>query len=208
MQMHVGSTGLPEYMFSTRGQWCMKIGTGEKPVEVRKRAPKAPFRGYIYCTKSLVDGFYVGNSIHGIGLLTPGQEDMWPENAVMWNGKVIGEFICDKVIDYWPGYTGNEGDSCLTYEQECDYLGDNGHGYGIHISELKIYDEPLTLDNFRKPCIMPEMPYCPMCPVGGEYISEDEAEAYRIDGCCYTEWVCRNWLKKAPQSWCRVERIH
>lgn len=33
-------------------------------------------------------------------------------------------------------------------------------------------------------------PYCPKCPHGSEYISETEAEFFRIDEECSTEWVC------------------
>ena len=51
------------------------------------------------------------------------------------------------------------------------------------------------------------MPYCPLCEFGYEYISETEAEFYRVDGGCNTEWCCLNWIKKAPQSWCYVQEM-
>lgn len=49
----------------------------------------------------------------------------------MWNGKVIGEFVCDEVYHY---------------------ICDNKRIYGWHISELKIYDDPKELYSFVKPC--------------------------------------------------------
>ena len=71
-------------MISIRPEWCEKIASGEKTVEVRKTRPKIepPFRCYIYCT--------VGDGATG---------DILPNSGVTC-GKVIGEFVCDK-IDYW-----------------------------------------------------------------------------------------------------------
>lgn len=39
-------------MISIRPEWCKKIMSGEKTVEVRKTKPnlKTPFKCYIYCT--------------------------------------------------------------------------------------------------------------------------------------------------------------
>ena len=39
-------------LISIRSQWCEKIASGKKTIEVRKSAPKeVPFKAYIYCTK-------------------------------------------------------------------------------------------------------------------------------------------------------------
>ena len=39
-------------LISIRPQWCEKIASGEKTIEVRKTRPKlkTPFKCYIYCT--------------------------------------------------------------------------------------------------------------------------------------------------------------
>ena len=206
--MNVISKAIPEFMFAMKGNWCQLTAEGKKTVEVRKRAPKeTPFVGYIYGTKALDNAFLHGKNDAGYGLLTPGNEDAWGKDTQVWNGKVIGEFFCREVFDMWPGYAGNRGDDCLTFDQQESYLGDNGHGYGIVMSDVRIYDKPLDLDNFRRPCLMPEMPYCPCCPKGYVYISEDEACFPDDIGGQTTEWRCLNYLKAAPQSWCRVERI-
>ena len=97
--------------------------------------------------------------------------------------------------------------SALTAKDIKEYANGKEWVYGWHISDLKIYNKPKTLDDFRKPCISPEMPYCPLCEFGYEYISETEAEFYRVDGECNTEWCCLNWIKKAPQSWCYVQEV-
>ena len=39
-------------LISIRPQWCEKIASGEKTIEVRKTAPKkVPFKCYIYMTQ-------------------------------------------------------------------------------------------------------------------------------------------------------------
>lgn len=51
----------------------------------------------------------------------------------------------------------------------------------------------------EKYCIWPECPYCPTCPFGYEYISDEEAEFYRVDGECNTEWICNITKEKYEQ---------
>ena len=190
-------------LFSIKPKYCELIASGKKTVEVRKTSPKieTPFKCYIYCTNPNTKNPHEILEIHSSD-----------EKIRKANGKVIGEFVCDYISmnikgynqDGVPAYWTLLNGSCLT----ADELDDYGRGkplYGLHISNLKIYDNPKTLDDFRKPCISPEMPYCPLCKVGYEYISETEAEFYRVDGECRTEWRCLNWIKKPPQSWCYVE---
>ena len=86
-----------------------------------------------------------------------------------------------------------------------NYLGGYGKFYNWFIDNLKIYDEPRNIKEFKKPCICPKMPYCPGCEVGYESISESEQEYYRAFGECETEWVCLNFMKKPPQSWCYIQ---
>lgn len=201
-------------MISIQPKWCALIANGAKTVEVRKTRPKieTPFKCYIYQTKS---------GKVGTGLFTAKGEIM---GRSVKNGSVIGEFVCDKIhdINYIleknTGYSGFEtdypyGSDCLSVGELEKYLVErlwlpNGRtlvGYGWHISDLKIYDKPKKLSEFRKPCIMPESPYCPRCEVGYESISEEEAEFYRVDGYCKTEWQCLNFVKRPFQSWGYVE---
>lgn len=109
-------------ILSIREKWVDKIAKGEKTIEVRKTIPKSYDKPF-RCY------------IYSSGRVK----------------KVVGEFICDELIDYWPGYAGQEGNSCLTFAQELEYLGDNGHGYGLHISDLIMYDEPMELKEFYNP---------------------------------------------------------
>ena len=158
-------------MISIRPKWCEKIARGEKTVEVRKTRPKleTPFKCYIYCTKAkerligiLRDGDEnYGETYHGKTVFIKTGEgsicDMWGKRQ-----KVIGEFTCDRIYELVtrsPGgsyYAKGENQpmtnavaqqSCLTLRDMHEYL-KAAKGYGWHISDLKIYDEPKELDDF------------------------------------------------------------
>ena len=190
-------------MLSIKPKYCELIASGKKTFELRKNKPKLqlPFKCYVYCTKNHNEKDLL--EIHTDGKIKKA------------NGKVIGEFICDKIVPVSVYYSDPDAPIankefpffCLTDKEIIDYLGNGVQGWGWQISDLKIYDKPKTLEDFRKPCISPEMPYCPLCKVGYEYISETEAEFYRVDGECYTEWRCLNFIRKPPQSWCYVQEV-
>ena len=122
-------------MLSVRPKWCEKIACGEKTIEVRKTRPKleTPFKCYIYCTQ--------GNDARRL-------RGSW--------GKVIGEFTCDRIFPINVFDNGSIQSwlfehmerSCLTYEELADYIGNGKTGYGWHISDLRIYDEPRELSGF------------------------------------------------------------
>lgn len=74
-------------------------------------------------------------------------------------GKVIGEFICDRIKMDIIGYKNGEPaywdlleGSCLTKEQLYEYGGWKTL-YGWHISDLKIYDQPKELSEFMRPYV-------------------------------------------------------
>ena len=213
-------------MLSIKPEYCELIASGEKIFELRKNKPKLqpPFKCYIYCTKESYKGKYLHTSNqHGKLLFWHNPNDttitVQPEEydytAYACGGKVVGEFVCDKIVPVSVYYSDTNSPIankefpffCLTDKEIMDYLGNGVQGWGWQISDLKIYDKPKTLEDFRKPCISPEMPYCPLCKVGYEYISETESEFYRVDGECYTEWRCLNFIKKPPQSWCYVQEV-
>lgn len=218
-------------MLSIKPKYCELIASGKKTIEVRKTKPKleTPFKCYIYCTKESYKGKYLHTSNqHGKLLFWHNPNDttitVQPEEydytAYACGGKVIGEFVCKHITDiqvlnkglFTGGYPNGNctlvvQNSALTPKDIKEYANGKEWVYGWQISDLKIYDKPKTLEDFRKPCISPEMPYCPLCKVGYEYISETEAEFYRVDGECYTEWRCLNLIRKPPQSWCYVQEV-
>ena len=136
-------------LLSIRPEWCDLIIQHKKTVELRKTRPnlQTPFKVYIRCTKARK--FWA--RVHGNG---------WQQ----LDERVIGEFICDDIRRIGPEYCVVKEDiesaisgSCLTVPQVKNYAGwksgmsyaDLKDLYGWHISDLKIYDEPIKLKNFR-----------------------------------------------------------
>ena len=125
-------------LISTHPKWCNRIANGYQTIVIKKTRPKikTPFKCYIYCTEPNTKNPWKLLEIHSSdGKIHKG------------NGKVIGEFICDEIYNLWAGYTGDVGDDCMTYDEFEQYL-DGKMGYGWHISDLKIYDEPKELSEF------------------------------------------------------------
>lgn len=165
-------------LISIRPEWCEKIASGEKTVEVRKTRPKLepPFKVYVYQTKH--------------------REHNGPTYS---DGKVIGEFVCDditKILNFITHF-GVEGRSecelntiarcsCLDYMDMLGYLGIDKDGYAWHISDLNIYESPRSIGEFCKPCDPDPQCDCRYCITHGRSPSK---------------------VVHAPQSWCYVEEV-
>ncbi len=169
-------------LISIQPKWCELIANGKKTIEVRKTRPKleTPFKCYIYCTYCNEKGNY----------------------CVGKRGKVIGDFVCDKVYSIKNrGFcfsVATEGESitdeiarqsCLDYDDMVGYLGEKD-GYGWHISELKIYDKPKGLREFCIPC---------------KVSCEDCKKPLFYD--CWKEKGKIKVVTSPPQSWCYVEEL-
>lgn len=198
---------------SIKPKWCELIAEGKKTIEVRKTRPKCdtPFKVYIYATKAK-DWLLCREEYCGIGLLHSTNKNYAKDNDIeILSGKVIGEFVCDKVetytadnflgsldfngniitapkkgdYHYWIPYNGR---TCLS-EADVKKYGAGKTLYGWRISDLKIYDEPKALSDFKTLC-----PYTFGC---------DECSYYD-----YTKSTCRGrQMKRPPQSWCYVEEL-
>ena len=141
-------------LIAIRPQWAEKIAKGIKTIEVRKTAPQeVPFKAYIYESRN-----------GGHRCKHCNEKDSCysyaPKNVGCYNGsgKVICEFICDKVMVLTPlGLRGFEihpqilNAVCLTKE-DLDTYGGLKTIYGWHISDLKIYDKPKELREFKTSC--------------------------------------------------------
>lgn len=144
-------------MLSIRPKWCGKIASGEKTIEVRKTRPKldTPFKVYIYCTRGRPDlNIPISPERLMQDYLDTGS--MKSLNCPLGNGKVIGEFTCDRIYELAPlnhAPDDVEQQACLTREEIVRYL--KGVGYGWHISDLRVYDEARELSEFQRatnPC--------------------------------------------------------
>lgn len=206
-------------LISIKPKWVEKIASGEKTIEVRKTRPKleAPFKCYIYCT---LDGGMKGDRLMPSGITC---------------GKVIGEFVCNHILhSNKNAFIGEKPltqfvlkQSCLTMEELNDYRS-NKNIYAWEIRNLKIYEKPKELSEFKSFCRNAyfqdgdcfckdgygscavrdkekEYPYNEECiyfdcpSVGGESC---EYEDYAYCNCNGLKPVIR-----PPQSWCYVEDI-
>ena len=146
-------------MKSVSPRICEKVANGDCTILVLKTAPKqVPFKCYIYCT-------YPKKPAYTLWL------NRRTKNKFLADGKVIGEFVCDKVFLLHP-YTYDRGSAdlerrkfiqtfegssrgneilaatCLTQDEMFDYIGAGNYGYGWYISDLKIYGKPKELSEF------------------------------------------------------------
>ena len=171
-------------LISIQPKWCELIANGKKTVEVRKTKPKleTPFKVYIYCTQKGDNVFIVGDKAH------------------KFNGKVIGEFVCDEIKEIRADnlvaiYFNNPCENtCLNDLEMREYA--NGKNLFLwHISNLVIYDEPRELSEFYNEC---EKPECEDCP----YLHFENTPNSYEGWCEYDEKIP---IKRPPQSWCYVE---
>lgn len=208
-------------MKSVTPQICEKVANGDCTILVSKTIPKCevPSKYYIYVTKAK-------KWFHS-GIILTSNELLWLSNGKikmcdgfeLWadgedyqcvNGKVIGEFVCDKTIK-WQYDKGHQyyveyPDDCTSYFpylkchseatglkcSEIEKLGKGKPLYGLHISNLKIYDKPKELREFFKPCPTKEKGDCFDC----DCLADNDYGG-----------ICTNNLTRPPQSWCYVEEL-
>lgn len=220
-------------LISIRPKWCEKIASGEKTIEVRKSAPKeTPFKAYIYATKP--------KKFYKCGAVSTSDELLWLANSKVemgdgfkfWadgdeyqclNGRIIGEFICDKVDEYnfhnglvafnsmglpsgfYGSYLIFEDDyesMCLSYDEVKSY-GKGKTLYGWHISDLKIYDKPKELSEFKTPPCEKSEKACGNCKW---LVKINTSVDYECE--CYVCSVANGRpITRPPQSWQYVGEV-
>ena len=206
-------------MISIQPKWCELIASGKKTVEVRTTRPKidTPFKCYIYQTKK--PWIYK--------LL---------EKLSLYQGKVIGEFVCDLIANYeaelWDDETYEriqefyEPDDFAEYgEYEYKTIADNGDDFWRE--NMLCESSCLTIEELRKyvgtgiatfygwhisDLVIYDKP---------KELSEFYTRCYSgCENCKYESWdydlgggkdiICivsnKKPLKRPPQSWCYVER--
>lgn len=176
-------------LISINPEWCDLILRGDKTAEVRKTKPKleTPFKVYIYCTKAPK---WLKIASHE-----------WEQRS----GKVVGEFICDKIWELAPlnkAPDDFEEMACLDRDEIVHYL-NKIHGFGWHISAVKVYDNPRSLTDFIPNCRFGEDGECEYHRVYCQYQNYDYNPDGTINIAC-----CDKRVQKAPQSWCYIEGLH
>ena len=190
-------------LISIQPKWCELIASGKKTVEARKTRPKTetPFKCYMYCTSSNVHECLLQNESGAKLIHTINYKTAIPVGGYVGNGKVIGEFICDEilnaiVIDCNDFYT----KSCMSLEEWLKYTDNHkGEMWCWHISDLVMYDKPKELSEFYTECQM----NCEHCEMWG--YTRVNADEFDMD--CKSDWLNHKPLTRPPQSWCYVEKI-
>ena len=189
-------------LISIQPKWCELIANGGKTIEVRKTKPKidTPFKCYIYETKApKLKYVWTKKDYEGY----PWFEGMDENEKVFCKlpqgrGKVIGEFVCDSITEFYPTMELKQLNSL--HFQMCDkscvnmadlYNYANGKMlYGWHISDLVIYDKPKELSEFFIDC--GHNPKCDGCEMRYYTYCRSIIDGHRP-------------LTRPPQSWCYVE---
>ena len=162
-------------MLSIKPKYCELIANGKKTIEVRKTRPKIEtlFKCYVYCTKEYYrkgNGYFQGK----------------------YCGKVIGEFVCDEIINlfalskFW--YSDKIlSAGCLSPDEIRKYAVGADKLYGWHISNLVIYNKPKNLSEF----------------ITIRALDYDDWHYGLYDGSVTCEDYLKQFkLKRPPQSWC------
>lgn len=202
-------------MISIRPEWVEKILSGEKTLEIRKHGPnlETPFKCYIYCTKAPKGWFRFSSPPVRLDTKVVAEftcDKITQYEAELWDDKThesICEFYKPDDFDEYgelehrliaqsndPNWGNNpiSKASCVGVRKLRKYLGTGFHEFtGWHISGLKIYDQPKSLSEFRKPC-------------HNEFYCETCAMYYENTGHCGNAALM---ITKPPQSWCYVEEV-
>lgn len=211
-------------LISIQPKWVEKIANGEKTIEVRKTTPDVPFKAYIYCTNGemLFDvrrEIYLPPKVR----IKPFRLFFGKSNGALYpsipivNRKVIGEFVCDRVYKWecknrleilesfpiWRAsymlFVDDLEKTCLTYDDLWDY-GNGKPLYGLHISDLKIYDKPKELSEFKTPPCEKSEKACGNCKW---LVKRNTPDVYECE--CYVE--DGRPITRAPSNWCYVEEL-
>ena len=208
-------------LISIRPKWCQKIASGEKTIEVRKTKPKleTPFKCYIYCTQDKHLAFMQNQT--GTNLIACMDVDAAiPVGGAIGNGKVIGEFTCDKIETViWATYGKYAG---------LPFVAISGDEQGIKFTqykEIKEYEKQTCLSENE---IVSYLSRSKPRGRGGYLLHISDLRIYdtpkelsefqsvcRVDFGChaclhydYAKMDCgEKAISRPPQSWCYVDDV-
>ena len=183
-------------MIALSPEECKSLTKNELTVKLLKRYPKLqfPFKCYVYMKMNGVPEYIYDKELkkHNIYLLHPN----------LANGRVIGEFTCDKMYTFeycedsasYDMRVVNETGSfttlltAMTQDSICKY-GKGSTLFGLHVSNFILYKKMLFPTNFTKPCTG--------CKKKG------------TNKCTEEDSYCRAVvLQKGPTSWCYVGELN
>ena len=176
------------------------IGERKKTIEVRKSALKDLPQDIV---------FYMSKDEKSFAKIPKEFQEKYRKHF----GKIGMRFVCDKVDEYnfhegltefnsmglpsriygsYLIFVDEYKSMCLSYDEVKDY-GKGKMLYGWHISDLKIYDKPRELSEFRKSGFMTE--------------EEWLFNLYPNTHCHYDAWAKKFEITRPPQSYMFVEEV-
>lgn len=217
-------------LISIKPKWCEKIASGEKTIEVRKSAPhEVPFKAYIYCTKQKTNGEILLTYERKIEGRNRGFRD---KGDIPLAGKVIGEFICDKIEDFYCASVPYQKENNLGYGRFVDngvYKVDGWHEGIVFERNDRFIDSMLNNNVLKEMCLFAQELF-DYIGIGkhlyGWHISDlkiydkpKKLSKFKIScnrkNLCYScnrftgnPWdICNNTITRPPQSYMFVEEI-
>jgi len=226
---------MKEVLISIQPKWCELIASGKKTIEVRKTRPKidTPFKVYIYCTQ--------GKDVLAISRYDDKSAFLWDKSDVdrynadmVRNGKVIGEFVCDRIDHYeMEGYDKSD----TVYQDIRRIEGDEEYDIFSLIMEVSNEMSETEITNsklLKQSCLsfgdigeyvvankefgfydfygwhISDLEIYDKPKVLSEFIKPCENDLYCELCAMYSEFEekCHNGalqIKRPPQSWCYVE---
>lgn len=131
-------------------QECERIINGQQTIKVCKTAPKdTPFKVYIYCTNPKIMGELImcksaeNSKLFGQGSVIGINKGFRKAEDKLLSGKVIGEYVCEKRDEIVPSGSG------YMINADRKYANMIANGRTLHISNVKIYDNPKELKEFN-----------------------------------------------------------
>ena len=192
-------------LMSIHPQWCEKIFSGEKTIEIRRTRPSipTPFKVLVYETKGATDTPWVDEDGHFI---------------YKGRGEVIGSFVCDRVT-CCQAYCGKSGEkhltnlfgdevkrTCLAEHEMFDYIVGKGKKEGTgwlwNITEPTLFDKPRELDEFYTKCDKTGDEMCGDCLYLRVMLNSFPCDD-SVDTWCGVD--NKKPITRPPQSWCYVE---
>lgn len=190
--------------------WYYLIGEGIKKIEVRKKVPQDPnWNRQIECymtkdkksfariPKEFQEKYHAHMGKVGMRFrcvdITQYQSEFWDDETYEaihekyepLDFEEYGEYEYDLIATNDDNRDDNPlcKGACLSWEELRKYIGiDIKEFCVLHISNLKIYDNPKELGEFKKPCP-------------------------QLDCACGITKQCNQHLTRPPQSWCYVEEL-
>lgn len=185
-------------LMSLSPYWYYLIGEGKKTIEVRKTIPQDPdWNRQVEC--------YMTKDKKSFARIPKELQEKYHAHM----GKAGMRFRCDRKEDFKITDGGVQfkrfsalHETALSVREIHEYANGKSILYGLHISDLKIYDKPKELWEFKRNCGQygADHPLCDDC----KYFIDGRSYEYDESDCAVCGYIP---LTRPPQSWMYIEEM-